>query len=184
MVSSSWYFEQDYPPEYYQQKHLQLLAAAISVICLLSQRSNRGSGIKIGKKKIPNTIFRVVSCLYILYDLTYSIWLKNSTHSHSYNAYRCFTVFFTSDWIMTHSSPLMIKPQLCQIPLQSVALCRTACHILLLSHLKCSYEQSVTYKSIILLNTPSGGQILKNWGMGKPEWWCGVMVNATRGFRL
>ncbi len=32
---------------------------------------NRGSFIKIGEKKIaPNAIFRVVSCLYILYDLT------------------------------------------------------------------------------------------------------------------
>ncbi len=58
----------------------------------------RGSGIKIVEKEIaPNTIFRVVSCLYILYDLTCSIWLKNSTHSHSYKAYYCFTVFFTSD---------------------------------------------------------------------------------------
>ncbi len=87
-------------------------------------------------------------------------------------------------WLVTHSSPLMIKPQWYQIPLQSVALCQTACHILPLSHLKCSYEQSVTYKSIIPLNTPARGQILKNWGVGEPEWWCGVMVNAARGFRL
>ena len=28
------------------------------------------------------------------------------------------------------------------------------------------------------------GQILKNWGMGEPEWCCGVMVEAARGFRL
>jgi hypothetical protein len=28
------------------------------------------------------------------------------------------------------------------------------------------------------------GQILKNWGMGEPEWCCGVMVKAARGFRL
>ncbi len=143
-----------------------------------------GSGIKIGEKNAPNAIFRVVSCLYILYDLTCLIWLQNSTHSHSYKAYHCFTMFFTSDWLVTHSSPLMIKPQWCQIPLQSIALCQTACHILLLSHLKCSYKQSVTYKSIISLNTPAGGQILKNWGVGEPEWWCGVMVNAARGFRL
>ncbi len=122
----------------------------------------RGSGIKIGKKKIaPNAIFRVVSCLYILYDLTCSIWLKNSTHSHSYKAYCCFTVFFTSDWLVTHSSPLMIKPQWCQIALQSVALCQTACHILLLSHSKCSYEQSVTFKIIILLNTHTGAKFWK-----------------------
>jgi hypothetical protein len=58
----------------------------------------RGSGIKIVKKNVaPNAIFRVVSCLYILYDLTYSFWCKNSTHSLSYKVYRCFTVFVTSD---------------------------------------------------------------------------------------
>ena len=45
----------------------------------------------------PNAIFRVVSCLYILYDLTYSFLWKNSNHSLSYKVYRCFTVFFTSD---------------------------------------------------------------------------------------
>jgi hypothetical protein len=107
----------------------------------------RGSGIKIGGKKIAlNAIFRVVSCLYIIYDLTCSILLKTSTHSHSYKAYCCFTVLFTGDWLVTRSSPLMIKPQWCLIPLQSVALCQTAHHILLLSHLKCSYKQSVTYK--------------------------------------
>ncbi len=105
----------------------------------------RWPGIKIGDKKIaPNAIFRVVSCLYILYDLTCLIWLKNFTHSYSYKAYHWITVFFTSDWLVTHSSPRMIKPQWCQISLQSVALCQTACHILLLSHLKCSYEQSET----------------------------------------
>jgi hypothetical protein len=143
-----------------------------------------GPVLKLAKEIAPTSTFRVVSCLYILYDLTCSIWLKNSTHSHSYKAYRCFTMFFTSDWLVTHSSPLMIKPQWCQIPLQSVALCQTACHILLLSHLKCFYEQSVTYKSIIPLNTPAGCQILKNWGMGEPEWWCGVMVIASKCFRL
>ncbi len=145
-----------------------------------------GLVLKSVKKNSPNAIFRVVSCLYILYDLTSSIWLKNSTHSYSYKAYRCFTVFFSSDWLVTHSSPLMTKLQWCQIPLQSVALCQTACHILLLSHLKWSYEQSVTYKSVIPLNTPTGGGgwILKNWGMSEPEWWCGVMVNPARGFRL
>ena len=58
----------------------------------------RGSGIEIGKKKYaPNAIFRVVSCLYILYDLTCSIWWKNSTHSLSYMAYRCFAKIVTSD---------------------------------------------------------------------------------------
>ncbi len=58
----------------------------------------RGSGIKIGKKKYaPNAIFRVVSCLYILYDLTCSIWWKNSTHSLSYMAYHCFAKIVTSD---------------------------------------------------------------------------------------
>jgi hypothetical protein len=30
--------------------------------------------------------------IYILYDLTCLIWLKNSTHSLSYMAYRCITV--------------------------------------------------------------------------------------------
>ncbi len=85
-----------------------------------------GPVLKSVKKKFaPNAIFRVVSCLYILYDLTCSIWLKNSTNSHSYKAYHCFTVFLTSDWLVTHSSPLMIKQQWCQIPLQSVALCQT-----------------------------------------------------------
>jgi hypothetical protein len=57
-----------------------------------------GPVLKLSKKKIaPNAIFRVVSCLYILYDLTCSIWLKKSTHSHSYKADHCFTMFFTSD---------------------------------------------------------------------------------------
>jgi hypothetical protein len=32
--------EQDYSPEYYQQKHPQLLAAASSIVCLLSQHPN------------------------------------------------------------------------------------------------------------------------------------------------
>jgi hypothetical protein len=143
-----------------------------------------GPVLKSAEKIAPNAVFRVVSCLYILYDLTCSIWLKNSTHSHSNKAYRCFTVIFTSDWLVTHSSPLMIKLQWCQIPLKSVALYQTACHIFLLSHLKCSYKQSVTYKSFFPWNTPAGGQILKNWGMGEPEWWCGVIVNAARGFKL
>ncbi len=63
-----------------------------------SPPSGRGSGIKIGEKKIAqNAIFRVVSCLYILYDLTCLIWLKKSTHSHSFKAYHCFIMFFTSD---------------------------------------------------------------------------------------
>ena len=140
----------------------------------IAYSNDRGAGIKIGKKFAPNAIFRVSSCLYILFDLTCSIWLKNSTHSHSYKAYCCFTVFFTRDWLVTHSSPLMIKPQWCQIPLPSVALCQTACHILLLSHLKCSYKQSVTYKSIILLNTPAGGQIFEKLGYGRTRMmmWC------------
>ena len=43
-------------------------------------------GIKIGKIIAPNAIFRVVSCLYILYDLTCSIWWQNSTYSLSYEA--------------------------------------------------------------------------------------------------
>jgi hypothetical protein len=46
---------------------------------------DRGSGIKIGQKKVaPNAIFRVVSCSYILYDLTRSFLVKKSTHSLSY----------------------------------------------------------------------------------------------------
>ena len=57
-----------------------------------------GPLIILAKNKFaPNAIFRVVSCLYILYDLTCLILLKNSTHSLSYMAYRCFAVFFTSD---------------------------------------------------------------------------------------
>jgi hypothetical protein len=44
-----------------------------------------GPLLKSSKKKFaPNVIFRVVSCLYILYDLTYSFLWKNSTHSLSY----------------------------------------------------------------------------------------------------
>ncbi len=151
----------------------------------LPQSRLGGPILKSAKKSLLQMPFLEFYHVYIsYYDLTCSIWLKKSTHSHSYKAHRCFTVFFTSDWLVTHSSPLMIKPQWCQIPLQSVALCQNACHILLLSHLKCSYKQSVAYKSIIPLNTPARGQILKNWGMGEPEWWCGVMVNAARGFRL
>ena len=47
----------------------------------------RGSINYFGQKKFaPNAIFRVLSCLYILYDLTFSIWLNNSTRSHSYEA--------------------------------------------------------------------------------------------------
>jgi hypothetical protein len=57
-----------------------------------------GPALKLAKKKFaPNAIFKVGSCLYILYDLTSSILLKNSTHSCSYEAYRRFVVFFTSD---------------------------------------------------------------------------------------
>ncbi len=57
-----------------------------------------GPVLKLAKIKFtPNAIFRVVSCLYILYDLTYSFLWKNSNHSLSYKVYRCFTVFFTSD---------------------------------------------------------------------------------------
>ena len=57
-----------------------------------------GPELKLAKIKFaPNAIFRVVSCLYILYDLTCLILLKKSTHSLSYMAYRCFAVFFTSD---------------------------------------------------------------------------------------
>ena len=48
--------------------------------------------IILAKKIDPNATFRVVSCIYILYDLTCLIWLKNSTHSLSYMAYRCITV--------------------------------------------------------------------------------------------
>ncbi len=61
-----------------------------------------GPVLKSAKKIAPNAIIRVVSCLYILYDLTCSIWLKKSTHSLSYKAYHFFTVFFTSDWLVTH----------------------------------------------------------------------------------
>ncbi len=39
---------------------------------------------------------------YILYDLICSVLLKNSTHSLSYKACHCFTVFFTGDWLVTH----------------------------------------------------------------------------------
>jgi hypothetical protein len=57
-----------------------------------------GPVLKLAKIKFaPNAIFRVVSCLYILYDLTYSFLWRNSNHSLSYKVYRCFTVFFTSD---------------------------------------------------------------------------------------
>ena len=53
-----------------------------------------GPVIILAKNKFaPNAIFRVVSCLYILYDLTYSFLWKNSNHSLSYMAYRCFVVF-------------------------------------------------------------------------------------------
>jgi hypothetical protein len=52
-----------------------------------------GPLIILSKKIAPNAIFRVVSCLCILCDLTCLIWLKNSTHSLSYMAYRCITVF-------------------------------------------------------------------------------------------
>ncbi len=63
-----------------------------------------GPVLKLAKIKFaPNAIFRVVSCLYILYDLTYSFLWKNSNHSLSYKIiYCCFTVFFTSDWLVTH----------------------------------------------------------------------------------
>ncbi len=40
------------------------------------EAGDRGSSIKIGKKIAPNAIFRVVSCLYILYDLTYQFGSK------------------------------------------------------------------------------------------------------------
>ena len=53
-----------------------------------------GPELKLSKKIAPNAIFRVVSCLYILHDLTYSFCWKNSTHSLSYKVYCCFTVFF------------------------------------------------------------------------------------------
>ncbi len=49
------------------------------------EAGQRGPLSKSSKKNFaPNVIFRVVSCLYILYDLTYSFLLKNSTHSLSY----------------------------------------------------------------------------------------------------
>jgi len=48
---------------------------------------NGGSINSFGQNKIaPNDIFRVVSSLCILCDLTYLISLKNSTHSRSYEA--------------------------------------------------------------------------------------------------
>jgi len=41
-----------------------------------------GPVLKLAKIKFaPNAIFRVVSCLYILYDLTYSFLWKKSNHS-------------------------------------------------------------------------------------------------------
>jgi len=44
-----------------------------------------GPLIILAKNKFaPNAIFRNVSCLYILYDLTCLILLKKSTHSLSY----------------------------------------------------------------------------------------------------
>ena len=44
-----------------------------------------GPVLKLAKNKFaPNAIFRVVTCLCILYDLTCLISLKNSTHSLSY----------------------------------------------------------------------------------------------------
>ncbi len=62
-----------------------------------------GPVLKLAKIKFaPNAIFRVLSCLYILYDLTYSFLWKNSNHSLNYKVYHCFTVFFTSDWLVTH----------------------------------------------------------------------------------
>ena len=46
-----------------------------------------GPLIILAKNKFaPNAIFRVVSCLCILCDLTCLISLKNSTHSRSYEA--------------------------------------------------------------------------------------------------
>ncbi len=50
-----------------------------------------------------NAIFRVASCLYILYDITYSIWLPNSTHSHSYVTFHFIAAFLTSDWLTSDS---------------------------------------------------------------------------------
>ncbi len=45
-----------------------------------------GPVLKLAKKFGPNAIFRVASCLYILYDLTCSSWWQNPTHSLSYEA--------------------------------------------------------------------------------------------------
>ncbi len=34
-------------------------------------------------------------------------------------------------------------------------------------------------------NTHAGdGKFLENWGMTEPKWYCGVMVEAAKGFRL
>ncbi len=69
-----------------------------SIMCTPHEVILGGPALKLAKKKFaPNAIFKVGSCLYILYDLTSSILLKNSTHSCSYEAYRRFVVFFTSD---------------------------------------------------------------------------------------
>jgi hypothetical protein len=58
----------------------------------------KGSTKKFTPPKIAsNTIFRVASCLYILYDITYSIWLPKSTHNHSYVTFHFIAAFLTSD---------------------------------------------------------------------------------------
>jgi len=76
-----------------------LLVAQVckSGVALLASQIG-GPLIILAKNKFaPNAIFRVVSCLHILYDLTCLILLKKYTHSLSYMAYRCFAVLFTSD---------------------------------------------------------------------------------------
>ncbi len=62
--------------------------------------------------------------------------------------HRVFGQWLTCEWLVNHSSPLIISPQWCLIPPPSVSFC-------LLSHLKCYNEQFVIYKSIIPLILPS-----------------------------
>ena len=57
----------------------------------------RGSAHKIDNFFAPNIIFRVGSCIYMLYDLTCQVWLKNSIHNQSYGVLCCSSVFLTSD---------------------------------------------------------------------------------------
>jgi hypothetical protein len=83
--------------EMYEFKHARLNSYK-HVCSYVSNSMKLGDPVlKLAKKNAPNAIFRVVSCLYTLNDLTCSVWLKKTTHSHSYKAYRCFTMFFTSD---------------------------------------------------------------------------------------